>query len=666
MPTYDFAGTYGPQPITDASGLPLAGLTVAVYAVGTVDLVSLYTDRTMDAMAVNPTTTDDVGNLTFFCAPGQVTVSGNNSSFDTVVPPDPADLANIPGATMTGPLVLAADPTVPLQAATKQYVDDVAGGGSGSGFAPLASPHFTGVPTGPTAALSTNTTQLASTAFVIANASGGGGSVASVFGRTGTVTAQTGDYTVSEITGAAALASPNFTGVPAAPTATPGTNSTQIASTAFVATSFAPLASPSLTGVPSAPTATSGTNTTQLATTAFVTSALTAKANLASPVLTGTPSAPTATVGTNTTQLATTAFVIANAGGGGGSTNVLSVFNVQHYGATGNGTTDDTADIGAAIAAAVAAKGGIVYFPQGTYKTTSVLTVATIYPIQLVGAGWGTIIKPTGSTAFDCIRAYDSTTNSGEGPTNTGFAIRELLIDGTAMTNTTGKASGIHLGDLFRASVINVAVQNFATSTNYGLWFDNNYSWAEQLTVDAFVSNCTIGCVFDVASGASTTSQPFITGSYDRADIKLGINQGTDTFNGLLLNNGAVLLDSRLYVYGNFGANTTTDTAYAVGVVGGTPTGAYIGTMSIITSSFIQFGIEQDTGGSSSGDEPYTVFFGPSITSGGTTYYPQIIKSMCMFDFGAANAFKATNGTANNMSGNMGLCFGDSTLAALV
>ena len=62
----------------------------------------------------------------------------------------------------------------------------------------------------------------------------------------------------------------------------------------------APLASPALTGTPTAPTATAGTSTTQLATTAFVT---------ASPVLAGTPTAPTAAAGTNTTQLATTAFV---------------------------------------------------------------------------------------------------------------------------------------------------------------------------------------------------------------------------------------------------------------------------------------------------------------------------------------------------------------------
>lgn len=97
-------------------------------------------------------------------------------------------------------------------------------------------------------------------------------------------------------------------------------------------------ASPSLSGIPVAPTASAGTNTTQLATTAFVVGQAgtanplidgtaapgvsllyarqdhvhptdTTRAPLASPALTGTPTAPTATAGTNTTQLATTAFV---------------------------------------------------------------------------------------------------------------------------------------------------------------------------------------------------------------------------------------------------------------------------------------------------------------------------------------------------------------------
>ena len=86
--------------------------------------------------------------------------------------------------------------------------------------------------------------------------------------------------------GLAPLASPAFTGTPTAPTATPATAATtQIANTNFVQgaiaaqlSPFAPKASPGFTGVPTAPTATAGTNTTQLATTAFVAAAVAAQA----------------------------------------------------------------------------------------------------------------------------------------------------------------------------------------------------------------------------------------------------------------------------------------------------------------------------------------------------------------------------------------------------
>ena len=124
------------------------------------------------------------------------------------------------------------------------------------------SPIFTGVPTAPTATVTTNSTQLATTAFVQNN-----------------------------------KVSPAFSGTPTAPTPSSGTNSTQLATTAFVQ---GEKVSPSFSGVPIAPTASAGTSTNQLATTAFVT---------ASPQFAGVPTAPTAVYGTNTTQLATTAFV---------------------------------------------------------------------------------------------------------------------------------------------------------------------------------------------------------------------------------------------------------------------------------------------------------------------------------------------------------------------
>jgi len=61
-----------------------------------------------------------------------------------------------------------------------------------------------------------------------------------------------------------------------------------------------------------ATTASVGTDTTQVATTAFVKVAGDLKANIASPTFTGTAAAPTAATATDTTQIATTAFVQAN------------------------------------------------------------------------------------------------------------------------------------------------------------------------------------------------------------------------------------------------------------------------------------------------------------------------------------------------------------------
>jgi len=62
----------------------------------------------------------------------------------------------------------------------------------------------------------------------------GGAAITSVFGRTGAVTAQSGDYGVGQVTGAAPLTSPAFTGTPTATTAAAHDNSTKIATTAYV------------------------------------------------------------------------------------------------------------------------------------------------------------------------------------------------------------------------------------------------------------------------------------------------------------------------------------------------------------------------------------------------------------------------------------------------
>ncbi|MBB4867344.1 hypothetical protein HNP46_006256 [Pseudomonas nitritireducens] len=70
--------------------------------------------------------------------------------------------------------------------------------------------------------------------------------------------------------------------------------------------------SPAFTGVPTAPTAAAGVNSTQLATTAFVQAAIAPLAPRSSPVLTGNPTAPTPALFSANNSVATTAFVRAN------------------------------------------------------------------------------------------------------------------------------------------------------------------------------------------------------------------------------------------------------------------------------------------------------------------------------------------------------------------
>jgi hypothetical protein len=70
--------------------------------------------------------------------------------------------------------------------------------------------------------------------YVLNGSTGTGGGIASVFGRTSpAITAQAGDYSVAQVTGAAPLASPALTGTPTAPTAAQGSNNTTLATTAY-------------------------------------------------------------------------------------------------------------------------------------------------------------------------------------------------------------------------------------------------------------------------------------------------------------------------------------------------------------------------------------------------------------------------------------------------
>lgn len=160
---------------------------------------------------------------------------------------------------------------IPTASSSDPLMDGTASAGSGTAYArgnhrhptdtsraPLASPTFTGTPKAPTAAAGANTTQIATTEFVTRAV--GGVSVPSASSSdplmdgtasygSGTTYARANHVHPTD-TSRAALASPTFTGTPKAPTAAASTNTTQIATTAFVQAVIAALTAAQIPDLP--------------------------------------------------------------------------------------------------------------------------------------------------------------------------------------------------------------------------------------------------------------------------------------------------------------------------------------------------------------------------------------------------------------------------------
>ena len=130
--------------------------------------------------------------------------------------------------------------------------------------------------------------------------------------------------------------------------------------------------------------------------------------------------------------------------------------SVKDFGAAGDGTTDDTAAIQAAVDANLQS---VIYFPEGTYKITS--------PIQLdqnvflqgeVYNFGGTQIVPYDCAAFK----IDGSLVSG------GYAfnvhIKDMFINCTNVTNAQDYI--IYLNSAYRCNLENIRIQNVSVSSS--------------------------------------------------------------------------------------------------------------------------------------------------------------------------------------------------------
>lgn len=137
--------------------------------------------------------------------------------------------------------------------------------------------------------------------------------------------------------------------------------------------------------------------------------------------------------------------------------------NVRTWGATGNGTTNDTTAIQAAINS-LPVLGGTLFFPPGTYKITSTLTLPN-KPVTIKGSGDSAIIDVT-SGSFAAFTVPTGLT------TFRNYAINDLKIlggaDGVA-TPVGGPVVGATLNDTFAsAPSVTGANGSFAAGSTVG------------------------------------------------------------------------------------------------------------------------------------------------------------------------------------------------------
>ena len=137
------------------------------------------------------------------------------------------------------------------------------------------------------------------------------------------------------------------------------------------------------------------------------------------------------------------------------------VFNVKDgYAAVGDGTADDSTEIQNAINAADTAGGGVVYFPEGTYRCSSGLTGKR--KVKLVGAGpeisiikfddtFANGIDFSGITSFATSTAITANANAGQ----------RIL----AVTSTASFAAGdeVYISDTYQLSTDAVFQEVFHT-----------------------------------------------------------------------------------------------------------------------------------------------------------------------------------------------------------
>lgn len=175
------------------------------------------------------------------------------------------------------------------------------------------------------------------------------------------------------------------------------------------------------------------------------------------------------------------------------------------YNATGNGSTDDTVAIQAALTAAATLK-GIVYFPAGTYKVSDPLTVSSYTTIK--GAGMGISVISAVSASFANTEAVFTAASTSY----TSFY--DISILGNVGATITGTGYGLFLNGGNNTTVQRVAISNTVCA---GIYFDSQtYGTIDSCSLESCGRGSdpdAVGSVTASISGTTMTVTAVISGA---------------------------------------------------------------------------------------------------------------------------------------------------------
>ena len=174
------------------------------------------------------------------------------------------------------------------------------------------------------------------------------------------------------------------------------------------------------------------------------------------------------------------------------STIVISVKDPA-YGAKGDGGTDDTVAVQAAINAASAAGGGQIFFPTGTY-VVGTLTLPT--NVHLCGAGRdiASLLLKAGTNS-DLILGTNFGSLTGTNGTGGvyGWSVRNLTLDGNKANNSYGFGVRVYG---YGFTITDVIVRNFAQAGIYTEW-STSASAPFPDSMEAFFTNLKVHDCYD-------------------------------------------------------------------------------------------------------------------------------------------------------------------------